>query len=348
MLRVQEHHNQEKAKTSFLRATTPWEASEAESLAAYCGEAVIRLCGLRDLIKELPQLGRVKAVTSNKQAVHEKADHYQVVKLWDHQGRVYGNTTHLRLSFNHWHYGFAVKAACDDGFRHSLQFFDRDGAGIHKVYLTEGSHRKFYESLVACYRSSDQRPRQSVGPVPRPLFCADGGIDLALFRQLWCDLQDIHDLPALFRNFGVTRIQGLRLAGYDLATPVALPALQRFMERLRDAALSVAFYVGNSGMMQVHTGVIKHLRSTGLWYTALGTDFALHLYRVGIASAWIVRKPKGKAIVSCLDLFNRAGESVLQIFAQAQPEEAEHDIWQRLLATLETRASQHAGGHPYL
>jgi putative hemin transport protein len=339
MLRTQEQHKQEKARVRFQRTTVPWgtgDASEVESLAVACGETVIRLCGLRDLIKELPQLGRVKAVTGNRHAVHEKVGQYQVIRLLDYQGRVFGDAIDLRLFLNHWHYGFAVKEECDDGFRHSLQFFNRDGFGVHRIYLTADSNQEAYRNLIVCYRSADQRPRQSVAPVPRLPLRADEEINTCLLRQSWLALQDIHDLSILFRNFGITRIQGLRLVGHDLAAPVALPDLQVLMEVLRDSALPVVFYVGNPGAVQVHAGIVKHVCPAGFWCTALDTSFTLHLRRVGIASAWIVRKSMGESTAACLELYDGAGENILQIFSQSQPKRGEDESWPRLLTTLET------------
>ncbi|QBQ55204.1 hemin-degrading factor [Nitrosococcus wardiae] len=336
MLRTQWRHDQEKPRVCLPRKAAHGDVSEVEVLAASCGKTVTRLCGLRDLIKELPQLGKVRVVTGNRHVVQEKVSQYQAIKLFDSHGRVQGDAIDLRLFLNHWHYGFAVKEKWDDGFRHSLQFFDRDGVGVHKVYLTRDSHWEAYENLIAYYRSADQRPRQSVAPVPRPLFCADEEIDMALLRQSWCALQDIHDLPALFKNFGMTRIQGLRLVGADLATPVVLPDLQVFMKVLRETALPLSFHVGNGGVVQIHTGMVKQVGITGLWLTALDTDFTLYLRGTGIASAWILRKPGEGGTLSCLELYNWAGENVLQIFSPSQPGQVEYGIWQGLLAALET------------
>lgn len=338
MLRTQWLHDQTKLKACFQR-TTSRGSSEVETLAASCGETVTRLCGLRDLIKELPQLGKVKAVTGNRHAIHEKIGNYQAIKLFDSLGRIQGEDVDLRLFLNHWHYSFAVKELWDDGVRHSLQFFDRDGASVHKIYLTTESNQKAYKNLVACYCSADQQPRQSVAPVPRLPFRADEEIDVTRLREAWRELQDLRDLPALFRTFGVSQVQGLRLAGRDLATPVLLTDLQAFMEVLWEIGLPLIFHVENAGAMQIHTGTVKQVGSAGLWLTALDTDFTLYLQRTGIGSAWLVRKPKGKEDTpTCLELYNGAGENVLRIFSPSWPEQGEYAIWQRLLAALETES----------
>ncbi|ADJ29671.1 hemin-degrading factor [Nitrosococcus watsonii] len=337
MLRTQWPHDQAKSK-ACLQSIIPRKVSEAETLAASCGDMVTRLCGLRDLLKELPQLGKVRAVTGNRHAVHEQTGQYQAIRLFDSLGRIQGGGIDLRLFLNHWHYGFAARELWDDGVRHSLQFFDRDGASVHKIHLTTESDRKAYENLVNCYRSADQRPRQAVAPVPRLLPRADEAIDVTWLREAWRELQDLRDLPALFRSFGVSRIQGLRLAGRDLATPVTLTDLRAFMEVLWETELPVIFQVDNGGAMQIHEGTIKQVESTGLWLTALDTDFTLYVQRTGIASAWLVRKSEGKDTPACLELYNWTGENVLRIFSPSLPEQGEDAIWQRLLAALESES----------
>jgi putative hemin transport protein len=336
MLTTLGQYDQERAKVGLPKAAVPRSISEVESLAASCGKTATRLCGLRDLIKELPQLGKVRAVTGNRYVVHEKIGQYQNIKLWNYQGLVCGDAINLRLFLNHWHYGFAVKEKCDDGFRHSLQFFDRNGFGVHRIYLTADSNWEAYENLITCYRSADQEPRQSVAPVPQLPLRADGEIDVTLLRQSWLALQDIHDLSTLFRNFGITRIQGLRLAGRDLAAPVALSDARILMEVLRDTALPVVFYVSSLGAVQIHAGRVKYLSPTGPWCIVLDTDFILRMRGAGVASAWIIRKPMGGSTSTCLELYNRAGENILQIFSQCSLERAEEKIWQCLLAALET------------
>ncbi|EDZ66636.1 Haemin-degrading family [Nitrosococcus oceani AFC27] len=321
-----------------MQRTIPREVSEAETLAACCGEMVTRLCGLRDLLKELPQLDKVRAVTGNRHAVHEQTGQYQAVKLFDSLGRIQGEGIDLRLFLNHWHYGFAVKELWDDGVRHSLQFFDRDGVSVHKIYLTAESDWRAYENLVACYRSADQRPRQSVAPVPRLPPRADEVIDVTRLREAWRELQDLRDLPALFRSFGASRIQGLRLAGREFATPVLLTDLRALMEVLWETELPLIFQVDNGGAMQIHGGTVKQVESTGLWLAALDTDFTLYVQRTGIASAWLVRKPEDKDTPACLELYNWAGENVLQIFSPFPPGQGEDAIWQSLLGALESES----------
>lgn len=336
MLRVQWQQGYEEPRDSVREATIHRRISEVEWLALACGRTVTRLCGLRDLIKELPQLGKVKAVTGNCQAVHEKVGQYQTIKLLGSQGYIQGDSINLRLFLNHWHYGFAVKEKRDDSFYHSLQFFDRDGTGIHKIYLTEESCWEAYQNLVSCYQSLDQSPRQSVAPVPRFSLPVAREVDIPLFRQAWLSCQDIHDLPALFKNFGITRIQGLRLAGPELAVPIILPDLRVFMEVLRDAALPVALYVSNQGIMQSHTGVVKQLYMTGPWYIALDNNFTLYLRETDILQAWIVRQPASEGARASFELYNEAGENILQLFSHCSPGQIEYETWQRLLAALET------------
>ncbi|BAW80561.1 hemin-degrading family protein [Candidatus Nitrosoglobus terrae] len=305
----------------FLKADIPKNINETPLLAASCNKIVIRLCGLQDLIKELPQLGRVKVVTDNGCVAQENIGQCQTIKLWNHEGLIQGDRLNLKLFLNHWHYGFAVQESLDDGFYYGLQFFNRDGSSVHKIYLTADSNREAYERLVNCYRSVDQELRRSIAPVPRLPQRADKEIDVDLLRQSWLDFQDIRDLSALFKNFGITRIQGLGLVGSDLATPIALSDVWLLIEALRDIAQRVTFCVGNLGAVQTYVGVIKYLFSTRFSYTLLDVDFTLQIERMHVTSAWIVRKSIAKNTVISLELYNGAGENILQIISQGLPDQ---------------------------
>jgi putative hemin transport protein len=335
MLGTPWQQKQEKVTVRIPATAIPLPVSDAEMLARDCGKTVTRLCGLRDLIQELPRLGKVKVVASNRHAVHEKIGQLHTVKLVDSQGWIRGEAINLRLFLNHWHYSFAVTEEYDDGYRYSFQFFDRDGSTVYKVYLTADGRREVYQDLIGCYRSADQRPRQSVAPVPRLVECPDEEIDVALLREAWLALQDIQDLAALFRSFGIRRLQGLRVAGSDLAAPIALSDLRILLEVMRDAALPLRFYVGNSGGVQVYTGCIAHLATRGAWCTILDTHFALHLHTEAMSSAWVVYKPGQEGSVAALEFYNGTGQSILQLLSPYQPGHPAYAIWQRLLGKLD-------------
>lgn len=316
--------------------------SEAQLVASDCGDATIRLTGdWAMLIETLPSLGRVMALTRNDHAVHEKIGVYRNVRIAGNTGLVLGGGIDLRLFLSRWHYGFAVAADPRSGTDESLQFFDGDGAAVHKIYLTEHSDRRAYHQLVSAYRSLDQSPRQMTLAKPVPLPCRpDEEIDVAGLRAHWRALRDVHDFQDLLTLFGVTRTQCLRLGGADLARPVETAAMPILLDSVTELLLDVMVFVGNPGVVQIHAGPINLLQSTKAWFSVLDQDFSLHVHQEAIASAWAVTKPTAKGPVTSLELYDRCGEVIALFYGKRAPGQAENPIWRALIAALPSAAVQ--------
>ena len=75
------------------------------------------------ILKAVPSLGHVMALTRNEYCVHERKGIYRHISFTPHAGLVLGEDIDLRLFINQWKLGFAVK---DNGNK-SLQFFDAHG-----------------------------------------------------------------------------------------------------------------------------------------------------------------------------------------------------------------------------
>src|SRR5262245_33665009 len=103
-----------------LRGDAPTDPviSEAERLAAGCGNGVTRLSGdWGALLGMLPALGPAVAVTRNGRAVIERRGVYGRVQLMGSTALVLNRAVDLRVVLERWQLGFAV----DEGRRQSLQ-----------------------------------------------------------------------------------------------------------------------------------------------------------------------------------------------------------------------------------
>lgn len=312
--------------------------SEAQLVASGCGHTATRLVGdWATLIEALPGLGRVMALTRNDHAVHEQTGEYRNVRIVGNLGLVLGEGIDLRLFLNHWHYGFAVNADPRSGAAESLQFFDGDGVAVHKVYLTPQSDRSAYQQLVAAYRSPDQSPRQitRVKPAPPP-DRPDQDIDIAGLRAHWQALRDTHDFHDLLKMFGVTRTQGLRLAGTDLARPVETTTAPILLDSAAELLLDIMVFVGSRGVVQIHTGSVNNLKATGAWFNVLDSDFNLHLRQEAIASAWVVTKPTVHGPVTSLELYDSTGHAIALFYGKRKPGQPENPVWRALVTALPT------------
>ena len=102
---------------------------------------------------------------------------------------------------------------------------------------------------------------------------------------------------------------------------------------IRDS-LSIMCFVGNRGMIQIHTGPVEQLRRTGPWYNVLDPKFNLHLDTTAIASAWVVNKPTSDGWVTSLELYSSSGDLIAQFFGERKPGKPELPGWRELMLGL--------------
>lgn len=310
--------------------------SEAELLATSCGEGAIRLqAEWPQFIQRLESLGPVLALTRNAHAVHEKRGVFRAVHLRDQMGLVLDEGIDLRLFMDRWHLGFAAEQAGRRTILRGFQFFDRHGTAVHKVYLTAESDPLAYQQLIDEFASEDQSPIQCVCPtVPAVPDRADADIDVAPLEAAWNALEDAHDFHRLLAQFRVGRVQALRLVNDALACRVASASLS---ETLRIAArdqLAIMVFVASPGVIQIHSGVIHTVKTTGPWLNVLDGDFNLHVREDRLDSAWVVQKPTRAGAVFSLELYDRKGETIALLFARRKHGKATVDAWKAALAAL--------------
>ncbi|MDN7449227.1 ChuX/HutX family heme-like substrate-binding protein [Burkholderia multivorans] len=310
--------------------------SEGEALAAFVGEHVVRLdARFPELFEEMPRLGRVMALTRNDAAVHEKDGAYAQMSHDGPVGLALGDID-LRIFYRQWASAFAVRDDTPHGPLKSLQFFDAQGHAIHKVYLRAHSDHAEYDAFVARWRAASQQPGLDVAPAaPKKPERADSAIDVVGFRAAWDAMTDTHQFFGITQRFGVSRLQALRLADPQHAYPLdAARALRHVLERAAQSGQPIMVFVGNAGMIQIHTGPIANVREVGAWINVLDPGFNLHVREDMIATAWVVKKPTSDGIVTSVELFDRNGEHVALLFGERKPGQPERDNWRALVASL--------------
>jgi putative hemin transport protein len=317
-------------KNRIREAAAQLGVSEAELLATGCGEQVIRLEGdFRELLKEVPRLEYVMALTRNNSVVHERKGAYQNVSFNGQVGLVLGEDIDLRLFMNHWQFGFAVR----ENERQSLQFFAADGEAVHKIYLTSESNADAYQSIVNKYRSADQSGMLSVESQPRKeVEKPDSEIDVSGFQQAWLNLQDTHAFFGLLRKYQVSRLQALRLAPAGYAYRLTHASIRHVLEEVARQQVPIMVFVASRGCIQIHTGEINRLVPTGPWYNVLDPEFNLHLREDQVASIWVVKKPTDEGIVTSMELFDEEGNNLALVFGKRKPGIPEKESWRQIIA----------------
>lgn len=341
--------------------------SEAQLLASRCGDDVIRLNNeWTDMILKMPELGRVMSLVRNDYAVHEKKGEYGHINFEGPQGKigvVANEAIDLRIFLYRWHVAFAVVdevrnkaetqkiaaelgmnpndtrliAAADTGNkRFSLQFFDKQGNSIQKIYLlAEGGNKEAYDNFVKQFTAADQSPEQILEPAAAaPVAKPDAEIDAEALRQEWSALKDTHDFYMMLRKYGVERMQALRLGGSALAEPVALTSVREVLETASATALPIMVFVGNDNILQIHTGKVVRIKPIHGWLNVMDPDFNLHLREEAIAYAWVVRKPTVDGMVTALELYDKKEHLIATFFGKRKPGIPEDLTWRALAESL--------------
>jgi len=120
-------------------------------------------------------------------------------------------------------------------------------------------------------------------------------VHVAGFRAAWADLRDTHEFFTLLKKYSVSRLQGLRLAESRFVQPLDKSCV---LDLLNGAALekvAIMAFVGNAGMIQIHSGPVHKIAVMGPWINILDARFNLHLREDHIASAWVVKNPPSTA-----------------------------------------------------
>ncbi|MBB5222570.1 putative hemin transport protein [Amaricoccus macauensis] len=304
--------------------------------ARRAGGAAVRLRradvaeGFGTILARLPEVGEVMALTRNETCVHELTGRFSEPAFEGAMGQVVGEID-LRLFMQHWRYGYCLDEDTRSGPRRSLQFFDATGTAIHKVYATGGTDRAAFDAIVAAVADPDAAPAAFVLPKPRAGERPDGEIDVAGFRAAWDGLGMTHEFFMILRRFGVTRAQGMRLAGPERARQVPVSALRAVLDGVAAEGVPIMVFVSNPGCVQIETGPVQRIVEVGSWLNVLDPGFNLHLDTAGVAGAWVVRKPSVNGEIHSLEVYDSAGDLACQIFGHRKAGGRELAEWRGLV-----------------
>lgn len=303
--------------------------SEAELLATGIGETVTRLSNdFREILLSVEALGKVMALTRNAYCVHERKGVYSNLSFGGPMGLAVNPDIDLRLFMNQWAFAFAQK----ESGRRSLQFFAKDGEAVHKIYMLEESDLEKYEALVLQFKAADQSPLLAIDPA-KPVIVekADAEVDVNGLRENWLQLKDTHDFHGMLRKFGITRIQGMRLAPAGHAVRITTASLKKMLHQAAASGLHIMVFTGSAGCIQIHTGTVKHLLQTGPWFNILDPDFNMHLRDDAIDSVWLVKKPTRDGLITSVEAFDRDGGVIVQFFGRRKPGIPENEDWRLMV-----------------
>ncbi|OJU76884.1 MAG: hemin-degrading factor [Bacteroidetes bacterium 47-18] len=332
ILSLKEQYAQMKSENPKMRIreiAKQLQSSEAQLLATGVGENVTRLKDdPKAILGDIIKLGKVMALTRNDHAVHERKGVYDNLTFQGPVGTFVNEDIDLRLFMMAWAYAFAV----NENDRLSIQFFDKSGEAVHKIYLTEDSDREAYHQLVEKFRAEDQSAGLAVTPYPAPEpELKDEDVDAAAFREEWMALQDTHDFFGLLQKHKVTRTQALRLAPEGMARQLDNDVTRKVFNLAVERQVPIMVFIGNRGCIQIHTGEVYKLMDAGPWFNVLDPDFNMHLNETRIASSWLVVKPSRDGLIHAIEVYDAAGELIVQLFGKRKPGIPELESWRAIV-----------------
>ncbi len=328
----------ENPRTRIRNAAKSLEVSEMELLATQIGETVTRLRPeFKEILTEIEKLGKVMALTRNDECVHERKGIYLNPDFSSpHAGLFVNPDIDLRIFLSHWKKGFAVVENAGGTTRKSLQFFGKDGEAIHKIYLVAESNENAFDELVNSYKSEDQTSSETTEAYTVNLDeRLDEEIDTIAFQEEWKNLKDTHDFFMLLRKYNVTRTQALRLAPDEhFAKQISKDSIITMLETAAATQVPIMVFVGNKGLIQIHTGAVHKTMWHENWYNVLDPEFNMHLDMTKIAQTWVVRKPTEDGEVTAIEVYNEMGDIIVQFFGQRKPGIPELESWKNIVADL--------------
>lgn len=320
--------------------------SEGEAIAAHTGrhERPLQAMPLRgpwvELLQSLQACGPLLALTRNASTVHEKTGVYTKVSANGHVGLALGEEIDLRLFFNQWHAGFAVtEAAANAGNLPSLslQFFDKHGTAVHKIFVRDASDREAFLATVEAY--SDPTSGYAFQAAPAAAAIApDDDFDADALRSDWAAMKDTHEFFGMLKKHGVERRQSFRLTEGQFAWRASPKAVRSLLQEAAFDGTPIMVFVGSPGCIQIHTGPVKRVEPMDIrgvpWLNVLDEGFNLHMREDAIAETWIVEKPTSDGIVTSVEAFDADGTLMAMFFGARKPGVPERSEWRALVSTL--------------
>ncbi|MGY6562569.1 MAG: hemin-degrading factor [Luteibaculaceae bacterium] len=336
-----------KAENPTLRIRNAAEAlktTEEALLATQIGESVTFLGenSFRNILKSLEALGKVMALSRNESVVHERKGVYTGGSITDSPvGLFVGEDIDLRIFFSCWKNAYAVKEPFKNDFRYSLQFFSTWGEALHKIYLTPHSNLAEYEKLVTFFQTD--ATMLELGNAPKPAIqkpLQDAEIDALAFQKAWREMTDTHQFFSILKTHNVARHQAMRLAPEgNFVCPVEVNVIKEMLQQVAAEKQEIMVFVGNPGMIQIHTGPCKKLLEMNAWYNVMDPDFNLHINMDNIVHTYIVRKPTEDGTVTSVECYDANEELVVQFFGKRKPGIPEKPEWAALCEILEKKCA---------
>lgn len=328
-------YQQQHPKVRIRDAAKALNVTEARIIAACTGDLVRHMkTDFPALLHKLPALGRVMVLTRNESCVIERKGTFENVNTESkHVALAVGKDIDLRMFINKWTMAFALENDTATGFKTSIQIFDSAGDAIMKIYAQPETDMQQWNGLVQEFTAAAQSDTiQVTARVPQQRGMT-GNVDREAFLSDWAILKDTHDFYPMLMKYRIDRLHALELAEGRFSRRISSGSVKTILQNAASGGLEIMVFVGNHGNIEIHTGQVHRVLEIPEWINVMDADFNLHVKTTDIASCWVVDKPAEGGVTS-VEVFDKAGEMIIQFFGKRKPGIPELPEWRALLAQL--------------
>ncbi len=293
------------------------------------------------LFAEVENLGYVMALTRNESVVHERKGEYHNISFNGHVGLVLDPNIDLRIFPGKFGFAFAVPVQNPRGTLHSIQFFDKHGTAVHKIYLMNEEGLEAYKNMVSKFEHEDQTSEPDVkreALEPESDYETVQKFDTETFLKEWAELKDTHDFYPLLRKYKAERTHALQVAEGRFTQRVDNSTTEAMLQKASELKVPIMVFVSSGAVIQIHSGNIEKIKKMDSWINVLDPEFNLHLREDHIAKSWIVEKPTEDGIVTSLEIFDEDNNNIATFFGARKPGNPELESWKQLVRELRTES----------
>lgn len=311
------------------------------------------------VLEQLAQFNELLSIVRNQHAVHEKVGRYQNLEITPKMALMVNvGGLDLRYFLSHWQHMLAITDTSNpEKPTYSLQFFDEQGNAINKVFLQSNTPDQVEKwlALVATYaqqantyvdvESSEMLENSKKEICLEKIATNDNDWqlkaldhqDIERLKDQWQAMTNIHQFHGIIQNLGLDRASSYHYAPTAQAIELQPNAIEPMLNLVKDHGCPLMTFVSNTGVVQIQTGKVSHIKRMGDWINILdkdSTQFTLHLNDTAMAQLWVVKRPTSDGIVTCVEGFDKTGNSIVTFFGQRLEGEKELDSWRLVTDSL--------------
>lgn len=295
----------------------------------------------RDMLFELESLGELESIVRNDYAVHEKQGVYSNLKIGEMMGlAINAGGLDLRIFIKKWAHMLAIKNV-GKKTSYSIGFFDKHGQAINKAFLVKTDD----DSITKWHALTDKYAQNAQGVIELESVILQGdwqyheliSTQKEQFHQDWQAMTDIHQFHGILSKYELDRASSYHQAPQGTTIAVKPQIIEALFNRLKDDKVGCMIFVGNTGMVQIESGLTHNIKRMGDWLNILDhqeKNFTLHLKDKALKQVWYIQRPNSEGHTTAFEAFDDKGNSIITIFGERTEGQVQCPKWQALALEL--------------